>query len=268
MLVVITSMMSYLIAAGTLASVSTLIILAIGGFLVAGAANTLNEVLEKDFDAMMQRTKNRPLAAGRMTTSSGVFLSGIMILVGTIMLTAINPLTGLLGMISVVSYAFVYTPLKRYTTLAVPIGAIPGAMPALIGCVAAQGELTLLALLLFAIQFMWQFPHFWAIAYLGFEDYDKAGYEFLPKQNGEIDSRLGLYSLIYAALLLILVVPVFYMGLTNLIGMAVIVGVSAYYLVKSYRFYSDMSRPTALQLMFASFIYLPVSFGALVASAF
>lgn len=268
MLVVVTSFMAYLIAAGGMASSVVMVLLTLGGFLVAGAANALNEVLEKDFDALMERTKDRPLAAGRMTTSKGVIISGLMLLTGTVMLSLINPLTGLLGMISVISYSFVYTPLKRYTTWAVSLGAIPGAMPALIGCVAAQGELTMLAVLLFAIQFMWQFPHFWAIAFLSFDDYQNAGYKFLPMEGDGLDQKLGLYSLVYTILLLVLVIPVFMMGLTNVIGMVIIIGVSIYFLFKAFIFYREMSRPSALQLMFASFIYLPVSFGALVISAF
>ena len=268
LLVIFTSLMSYLIAAGSTASLGIAVLLSIGGFFVAGAANALNEVLEKEYDALMVRTRNRPLAAGRMTTSTGVLQSGMMLLIGTVMLSAINPLTGLLGMISVVSYAFVYTPMKRYSTWAVPLGAVPGAMPALIGCVAVNGEITLLAVLLFAIQFMWQFPHFWAIAFLSFDDYERAGYQFLPKDGDRIDQKLGLYALIYTSLLLVLIVPVFAMELTNSLGLVIISGVTIYFLYTAYRFYSSMSRPAARQLMFASFFYLPISFGALVISAF
>ncbi|MDX1684683.1 MAG: heme o synthase [Saprospiraceae bacterium] len=268
LLVIFTSLMSYLITAGSTASLGIAVLLSIGGFFVAGAANALNEVLEKEYDALMVRTRNRPLAAGRMTTSTGVLQSGMMLLIGTVMLSAINPLTGLLGMISVVSYAFVYTPMKRYSTWAVPLGAVPGAMPALIGCVAVNGEITLLAVLLFAIQFMWQFPHFWAIAFLSFDDYERAGYQFLPKDGDRIDQKLGLYALIYTSLLLVLIVPVFAMELTNSLGLVIISGVTIYFLYTAYRFYSSMSRPAARQLMFASFFYLPISFGALVISAF
>lgn len=267
LLVVMTSSLAYVVASGGMMSWSIFALLTIGGFLVAGAANALNEVLEKDYDSIMQRTQNRPLAAGRMSTSQGVFASGMMLLLGTVLLSSINPLTGLLGMVSVVSYAFVYTPLKRYTTLAVPVGAIPGAMPALIGCVAAQGELTMLALLLFAIQFLWQFPHFWAIAYLAFEDYDKAGYKFLPKSGDEIDGKLGWYSLMYTVLLCLIILPLHSFGLTNYFGFLCIGLVTIYYVYTAFNFNKSMERPTALKLMFASFIYLPVVFGVLAISA-
>jgi protoheme IX farnesyltransferase len=265
--VVITSVLAYMIGVGASINLTQLMLLTFGGFLVAGASNALNQVIEKDFDILMERTKNRPIAAGRMTMSQGVIIAGVMLIIGTVMLSLINPLTGLLGMISVVSYAFVYTPMKRFSTWAVPVGAIPGAMPALIGCVAAQGELTSLAVLLFAIQFMWQFPHFWSIAYLSYEDYSKAGYKFLPASNSQLDDKLGLYALVYAVLLLILVVPSVQSGLIDWLGALLLTAVSIHYVFASYKFYKDMTRDTALKLMFGSFIYLPIALGAFLISA-
>ena len=266
MFVVITSVLAYMIGVGGAFDLLKLILLTGGGFLVAGASNALNQVIEKDFDILMERTKDRPVAAGRMSISTGVIIAGIMLIIGTVMLSLINPLTGLLGMISVVSYAFVYTPLKRFSTWAVPVGAIPGAMPALIGCVAAQGELTLLAVLLFAIQFMWQFPHFWSIAYLSFEDYQKAGYKFLPTTSEKIDDRLGQSAFIYAVLLVLIVIPAIQAGFVNWLGALLLTAVSGHYALMSFRFYKDMNKDTALKLMFGSFIYLPVALGAFLLS--
>ena len=170
------------------------LLLGVGGFLVTGAANALNQVLEKDYDKLMKRTANRPLAAERMTTSTAVLMAGLMCLLGTFCLSAFNAWAGLLGMLSMVLYAFVYTPMKRFSPLAVVVGAIPGALPLMIGCVAVEGYLSGLAIALFAIQFFWQFPHFFAIAWVGDEDYKRAGFNLLPNKKGLLDSSVGTVS--------------------------------------------------------------------------
>ena len=185
--VVISSLLAYLIAAAGEINIMALVILAAGGFLTTGAANTLNQVLEKDFDRLMKRTADRPLAAGRMKISDAVLAAGFMSLFGISFLALFNPWTAFFGTFALVSYAFVYTPMKRVSPGAVAIGAVPGALPTLIGCVAAQGELTALGLTLFAIQFCWQFPHFWSIAYLGYEDYSNAGYKLVPEAEAVRD---------------------------------------------------------------------------------
>jgi protoheme IX farnesyltransferase len=259
-LVVLTSVLAYLVSVGMSFDWGVLMLLISGGYMVAGAANALNQVIEKDFDAQMTRTKDRPVAAGRMTTSQGVVTAGVFLLVGTALLSLIHPLTALLGMISVVSYAFLYTPMKRYTTLAVPIGAIPGAMPVLIGCVAGEGSLTTLAVMLFAIQFLWQFPHFWSIAYLSHDDYRDAGYKFLHSEaDGTPDRLLGWYSFIYSVFLIGLAVAAWSIGYTGVLGGLILTGLSAYYAWKSYVFYRDFNRESARALMFASFGFIPVA---------
>ena len=149
---------------------------------------------------------------------------------------------------------------------AVALGAIPGAMPTLIGCVAAEGELIVLALILFAIQFIWQFPHFWAIAFLSYEDYKSAGYRFLPETNGKLDARLGLYSFLYTVILVVMIMPMHMAGLTNNIGLILLLIVSVHYGMTAFYFFKEMERKTALKLMFSSFIYLPVALLALVIS--
>lgn len=260
--VVITSALSYLVVSQFYTfNWFVLGVLTLGGFLVASAANAMNEVLEKDFDILMDRTKNRPVATGRMKVSDAVMISGLLCLAGTICLALINPLTSFLGMISFVSYAFIYTPLKRYSTAAVPVGAIPGALPVLIGATACSGEITTLGIVLFAIQFLWQFPHFWAIGYLGFEDYKKAGYKLVPSQDGKVDRNIGLHSFIYA-LILIPLSASFYWIVEDvqmwIISLAVILSFAyAYY---SYNFYREHSSDSAKKLMFFSFAYMPVIF--------
>ena len=170
--VVFSALMAYWIALPMERSLTyKLFSIFIGGFLITGAANALNQALEKGYDARMSRTANRPLPSGRMEESTAVLIAGVMSVFGLIILANLSLWSALLGAISLLLYAFVYTPLKRVSSVAVFVGAIPGALPVLIGTVSAQGELTVLGLCLFAIQFFWQFPHFWAISWLGHQDY-------------------------------------------------------------------------------------------------
>lgn len=258
--VVFSSIIAYLIAANGNVSLTALLILGAGGFLTTGAANTLNQVLEKDFDRLMKRTAERPLAAGRMTVSDAVLAAGFMSLFGISLLAVFNPWTAFFGTFALVSYAFVYTPMKRVSPGAVLIGAIPGALPTLIGCVAAQGELTWLGFTLFAIQFCWQFPHFWSIAYLGYDDYSNAGYKLVPEAEGQIDlKKLGRQALMYALVLIPLAAVPAYLGATGWISAIIVVLLGVMYSVFAWRFLKQPERKTALQLMFFSFGYIPLS---------
>jgi heme o synthase len=239
-------------------------ILSVGGFLITGASNALNEVLEKDYDKQMKRTENRPLATGRMTSSEAVLAAGIMSLVGLMLLATFNPLTVLLGSLSLISYAFVYTPMKRVSPIAVLIGAFPGALPVMIGSVAVTGTITPLAMSLFVIQFLWQFPHFWAIAWVADEDYKAAGFNLLPSKEGRLDSSVGWNAMMYALFLIPASFAPFAMGKTGIIS-AIILGIAAlvfsYY---AYQLYKQCSREAARKLMFCSFFYLPLAQIALV----
>lgn len=258
--VVFSSVIAYLIAAPGAVSWTALLILAAGGFLVTGAANALNQVLEKDYDSQMKRTANRPLAAGRMKTSEAVLAAGFMSLIGISLLALFNPWTAFFGTFALVSYAFVYTPMKRVSPAAVLIGAVPGALPTLIGCVAAQGELTWLGLVLFGIQFCWQFPHFWSIAYLGHEDYSHAGYKLVPEVGGQIDlKKLGIQALLYALVLVPLGLLPAYLGATGWVSAGIVAGLGGVYSVFAWQFLQHPVRKTALGLMFFSFGYIPIS---------
>ncbi len=258
--VVFSSVMAYLIASPTgLVNWTAIAVLAIGGFLVTGAANALNQVLEKDYDKLMKRTANRPVATGRMSVSEAVMAAGFMSLIGISLLALFNVWAAFFGTIALVSYAFLYTPMKRISPLAVVIGAVPGALPALIGCVAAQGELTMLGLSLFAIQFFWQFPHFWSIGWLGFEDYQKAGYKLLPSRDGQRDRNTGFQSFIYALFLLPIGLLPYWIGAAGLTS-AIIVGVlGLLYALLSWNFYQQNDRKAALRVMFYSFLYNPMT---------
>lgn len=260
LLVVFSAIMGFLIASNGVINWVALMVLALGGFLVTGAANTLNQVLEREFDQKMKRTENRPLAAGRMTISEAVMLAGLMSMVGIILLAFFNPLTALLGMLSLICYSFIYTPLKRVGPIAVFVGAIPGALPAMIGVVALQGELTPLALALFGIQFMWQFPHFWAIAWVGHEDYTKAGFRLLPSKDGSKDASAGFQSMIYALMILPCIWTPYYLELTGIISASLLTVATLIYAFLGFELYKKCTREAALKLMFSSFIYLPLAF--------
>ncbi|MFK7935110.1 MAG: heme o synthase [Saprospiraceae bacterium] len=263
MTVVFSSVMAYLIAANGSIDWLSVGMLALGGFLVTGAANALNQVLEKDYDKLMTRTANRPLATGRMATSEAVLAAGLMSLGGITLLALFNPLTAFLGMVALLSYAYLYTPLKRVSPIAITVGAFPGALPTLIGCVAVEGQITMLGLSLFCIQFIWQFPHFWAIGWLGFDDYKKAGYKLIPTQNGERDKNTGLQSFIYALILVPLGVLPFYLGITGIVSAVIAVVFALAYAGMGWNLYQKCNRKAALQLMFISFFYIPVVFVAM-----
>ena len=260
LLVVFTALAAALIV-GTVSYVD-LLLLAVGGFLVAGASNALNEILERDYDKLMERTKGRPLATGRMSVSEGLIWAGFMSLAGIVMLSFLNPLAALLGMISLILYAFLYTPLKRISPLSVFVGAFPGALPILIGTCAVEGRISLLALCLFGIQFFWQFPHFWSIAWVADKDYKKAGYRLLPSSNGEKNASIGLISFIYCLMLMCVTAILFWLGMALVWWiLAMLVNILfAYYSIGLYRKVNDAA---ARKLMFASFIYLPIVLGAI-----
>ena len=261
MLVVFTAGIGFLLGASTFSWLEFLI-LCLGGFLVTGAANAFNQVIEKDFDKLMKRTEDRPLAAKRMTISEGVLAAGFMSLFGISLLALLNPLTALLGTFSLVIYAFIYTPVKRISPIAVLIGAIPGALPPMIGWTAATGTLGMEAFLIFGIQFLWQFPHFWAIAWLSHEDYTKAGYFLLPSPGGK-DKATAFQCLLYALSL----IPIGMIGyIFSIIGWfpAIIVTITGIVYTKAaWQLYQECSDEAARKLMFSSFFYLPITLLAL-----
>jgi protoheme IX farnesyltransferase len=262
--VVLSSVLAYLVAlpAGTGIGWYAISVLTAGGFLTTAAANILNEALEKDYDREMARTRNRPLAEGRMTTGQAILYAGFASIAGISLLALFNPWTAFLGMVSLISYAFVYTPLKRVGPIAVPVGAIPGALPALIGCAAAEGAITGLGITLFTIQFFWQLPHFYAIGFLGAADYRKAGFKLVPQRaDGSVDSTvLGRDSILATVLLLPLGTLPYLLGATTLwaTGLVVLLGIA--FLAFALRFRRQASRQTALHMMFFSFAYLPLAF--------
>ena len=180
---------------------SVLLMLCIGGYCMVGASNAFNQVIEKDIDILMDRTKNRPVPSGRMSSATALVVASLLTIIGLALLYMINPKTAMFGAVSIFLYTSVYTPLKTVTSLSVFVGAFPGAIPFMLGWVAATGDFGIEAGTLFLIQFFWQFPHFWAIGWFLYEDYEKAGIFMLP--TGKKDKGTALQVILYTVWLII-----------------------------------------------------------------
>ncbi|RZL47683.1 MAG: protoheme IX farnesyltransferase [Pedobacter sp.] len=241
------------------------LILIVGGFLVTGAANCFNEIIEKDLDKLMDRTKDRPMPSGRMTTGQGLVLGLIMGITGTWLLGKLNLETGLISVFSILLYAFAYTPLKQKSPIAVFVGAIPGALPPLIGYIAAIGGQSevgyvpvdyLIAIILFAIQFVWQFPHFWAIAWVLDDDYKKAGFRLLPTKKRDKTSAVFTFISTLILIPVSLLPTILGFGGYYIAGVSLVAGLLfSYY---AYQLMVKMDLPSAKKVMFCSFFYIPL----------
>lgn len=231
-------------------------LLILGGFLVTSAANGFNEIIEKDLDKLMKRTADRPLPSGKMTNGQALVLSLFMGIAGTYVLGSLNLTTGYLSVFSIFLYAFVYTPAKRKSPIAVFIGAIPGALPPLIGYVAAHEKIDYVALILFGIQFVWQFPHFWAIAWVLDDDYKLAGFRLLP--TGKRDSTSAMIIFIFTLILIpVSLLPTYYsFGGLYVGGISLLCGFA--FLYYSFNLLLKQDIKSAQKLMYGSFLYLPI----------
>jgi len=257
LLVLFSAALGYLIA-GVPFNGWTFTCLLIGGFSITAASNGLNQIFERELDKLMKRTMSRPLPKQKMSVGEAYALVIVFTIIGAVFLwIGTNPLCTILSVSSLIIYAFMYTPLKRVSSIAVFVGAIPGALPPLLGYVAAKGTIDYMAMLLFATQFMWQFPHFWAIAWRVNDDYKKAGFSLLPFNSGH--SKQNAFQILLYTLFLIPVslVPVF-MGYTNPVT-GVIIGLTGIaFLIPAISLYRNLSMKSASILMFSSFLYLPV----------
>ncbi|MDY0781294.1 heme o synthase [Tenacibaculum sp. IB213877] len=255
--VVFTSIAGYLLGAEKI-DYTVILLLAIGGYLMVGASNAFNQVIEKDIDALMQRTKNRPLPAGRMQPNTALIIATVFTIAGITILYVINPKCALFGAISIFLYTSAYTPLKAITPLAVFVGAIPGAIPFMLGWVAATGHFGIEAGFLFMIQFFWQFPHFWAIGWLQHEEYNKAGLHMLPMDKKD---KGAIVQIIFYTCIMILmsVAPVLkvtgklYIYPMTAVIVAVLGGLMLFYAIKLYK--SELNTD-ARKLMLASVLYI------------
>ncbi len=243
-----------------------------GGMLVTGSANTINQVVERDTDAMMKRTGKRPIASGRMSPQEGWAFAIITGALGVFILGYFfNWLSAGLAAFSLFLYAFIYTPMKKVSSMAVLMGAVPGALPCLIGWTAGEGQLSTGGWVLFGLQFLWQFPHFWAIAWIAHTDYSTAGFKLLPADKGPTKFT-ALQTVIYSLLLFpITVMPYFigmttYEGTTGLISVILIVLANIFMLMRCITLYVKMDVSSARKVMFGSYLYLPVVLLALLMS--
>ena len=257
--VVISAVLGYLLAAtGGSFSYFELVVLMAGGILVSGASNGFNQVIERKLDAKMDRTSARPLARGEMSPIEGILISSVAGIIGIVLLWVfLNPLSGILGAMALFFYVALYTPMKRISPLAVFVGAIPGAIPPMLGWVACTGTFGLEPGILFVVQFMWQFPHFWAIAWVVDDDYKKAGFRLLPSKDGR-DGSSAFQILLYSVFLIPVAMLPWVFDMSGLVSMviAVLCGMGMSWFAKD--LYNKRGIPQAKKLMFASFIYLPI----------
>lgn len=255
--VVFSSVAGYLLGADEI-SLYTIVLLSIGGYLMVGASNAFNQVIEKDTDALMKRTKNRPLPTGRMSVGVALTVAIIFTVFGLAILYSINPKSALFGAISIFLYTCVYTPLKSVTPLSVFVGAFPGAIPFMLGWVAATNDFGIEAGFLFLIQFLWQFPHFWAIGWLQDEEYKKAGFNMLPmgKKDKSAVRQIILYTVL---MILVSMSPVlkltgsFYIHPLTMV-IIFLLGLSMLY--HAVALYKDHNNIIARKLMLASVFYI------------
>jgi protoheme IX farnesyltransferase len=257
-----------------------ILILTFAGLCITGSANAINQAVEKDTDAQMKRTANRPVASGRMSQQTAYAFAVIAGIIGVgLMAYQFNTLSAILSAFSLFLYAFIYTPLKKINSIAVLVGAFPGAIPCLIGWVAATNEISPLAAFivdgktysnaggyaLFLIQFLWQFPHFWAIAWVSHTDYSKVGFKLLPADKGPTKFT-ALQAVMYAVLMVPIGFLPNYFKITGDWSMWVVLVANIFMVVQCVRLYQNMGVPAARRVMFSSYIYLPIVYLALMAN--
>jgi protoheme IX farnesyltransferase len=257
-LVAFSSAFGYILASSRAFDWTTFIMLCFGGIMVSGASITINQIIERNLDKVMKRTQNRPIPTGRVGVQEAITFT-IMLMTGGIgiLMLFTNPLTVILALLSMVLYSFVYTPLKRVGPIAVFVGAIPGALPPLLGWTAATGQVSYEALIIFGIQFIWQFPHFWAIAWLADEDYKKAGFKLLPA-GGKKDFKTAVNIMIYTLFLLPFGLLPAKFGITGINSAIIATVCGALFLAQTFSLMRDYSRKSALKIMYGSFLYLPI----------
>jgi protoheme IX farnesyltransferase len=265
-MVVFSSVISYLLAPKVVEYDWKMIaLLFVAGLLVTGSANAINQVVEKDTDAMMKRTAKRPVASGRMTAGEGWAFAIITGVLGVLMLgNFFNWLSAGIALFSLFLYAFIYTPLKKLSSISVLVGAVPGALPCLIGWAAGNDVLSSGGWVLFLLQFMWQFPHFWAIAWIAHKDYARAGFKLLPNELGPT-KYTAIQTIIYSLLLIPVGVIPYFIGMSGTISLIIVALANIFMVWRCVQLYRNMDVPGARRVMFSSYIYLPVVLLALLA---
>jgi protoheme IX farnesyltransferase len=265
-MVVFSSVISYLLAPKVVEfDWWRIILLFLGGMLVTGSANSVNQIVEKDTDALMKRTAKRPVASGRMSATEA-WIFAVVTLVGGLLILGnyFNWLSAALSALSWFVYAFMYTPLKKVSSVAVLVGAVPGALPCLIGWAAGQDAITTGGWVLFAIQFFWQFPHFWAIAWIAHKDYSQAGFKLMPSEEGPTKYS-AIQSVIYSLVLIPVGTLPWITGMSGIVSFWIVLAANLFLLWQSVRLFREMEAKAARRVMFSSYIYLPVVLLALLA---
>ncbi|QCR21022.1 heme o synthase [Pontibacter sp. SGAir0037] len=230
----------------------------LGGLLVTGSANIINQILEKDLDKMMKRTAKRPLPTGLLSVTEAAIFSFILGIAGLFLLGYFfNTLAAAISLVSLILYGLIYTPLKRINPICVFVGAIPGGLPPLIGWVAATGVMGVEAWILFGIQFIWQFPHFWAIAWVLDDDYKKAGFRMLPMEGGK-NLKTAIQIMIYTLMLIPLSLLPLQFGMTGTTSAFVAVVCGVLFLAQTFYLMRTCTKKAAMNIMFGSFLYLPI----------
>jgi len=257
-MVVFSAVISYLLAPRvTSYDWKAILLLFTGGMLLTGSANAINQVAEKETDALMKRTANRPVAAGRMSVQEGVAFAVIAGIAGTLFLYHFNTLTALLAAFSLFVYAFIYTPLKKLSSISVLVGAVPGALPCLIGWAAGNDDLSAGGWILFLLQFFWQFPHFWAIAWIAHNDYSRAGFKLLPSNEGPTRYS-AIQAIVYSLFLIPVGVLPYFFDMSGRVSMGILLLANLMMVWQCVRLYREMTVKAARRVMFSSYIYLPV----------
>ena len=264
--VVFSSVVSYLMVPQVSFDIVSVLLLFTAGMLVTGSANAINQVYEKETDALMKRTADRPVASGRMSVDEASTFALVAAVVGlAILVWHFNWMSALLSALSIFLYGFVYTPLKKVHSVAVLVGAVPGALPCLIGWVAGADAFTAGGWILFALQFVWQFPHFWAIAWVVYSDYGRAGFKLLPSADGPT-KYAAVQAVLYSVILIPIGVMPFVFGMSGWWSMAVVTLANLALLWMCVRLFKEMDTKAARRVMFGSYIYLPVVLLALLAN--
>ncbi len=267
--VVFSSVISYMLAPNVVEyDWWSIVLLLTGGMLVTGSANAVNQIAEVETDAMMKRTASRPVAAGRMSVQEATAFAIIAAIAGSLILGLyFSWYAAGLSLLSLFLYGFVYTPMKKVNSTAVLIGAIPGALPCLIGWAAAyngEGFSWTGGWILFAVQFLWQFPHFWAIAWVAHGDYSKAGFKLLPSEKGPTKFT-AIQTIIYSLLMIPVGVLPYITDMTGVVSLWIVAAANFFMVVQCLRLYRNMDVKSARRVMFSSYIYLPVVLLALLA---
>ncbi len=254
-LVIISALTGYLFAGGK--DLTEITYLMLGGTLVTGASNGANQIWERNLDKIMNRTNRRPLPTGEMSLKEAFIIVILFLFIGTYLLWLINMKSAVLGLLAFLSYVFVYTPLKQITPWAVFVGAFPGAIPPFLGAIAATDAFGFVPGVLFFVQFTWQFPHFWAIAWVLYDDYKKAGFSLLPSKEGKSKAS-GFQIMAYSLALIPFSLMPWLLGWTGVVTLisASLLGIWFFYL--SYKLFHSCETADARKLMFASFVYLPI----------